>query len=244
MKKDTIFNEASFAPGDFSFNKNVVEVFDDMISRSVPFYNYLLQAIVFSLFRLLKDSKKLAVYDLGASTGALMQVLQQYCYGAKQVDYYAVDSSLDMLAVLNENRYLYDLGKVVTIEHDLNKFFKFGQVDVVVLNLILQFLTVESRLPLLKNIFESLSPGGVCFFVEKCVQQDDFIQDLFVQNYHQYKLKQGYSVDEIKNKDIALSGVLNPLFVQDNVDLLKDAGFTAVYPFYQWFNFIGLIAIK
>jgi len=38
MSKDEIFKDASRPIGDFSFNKEVATVFDDMLHRSVPYY--------------------------------------------------------------------------------------------------------------------------------------------------------------------------------------------------------------
>ena len=38
QEKDKIFDTPE-SMGDFKFNKNVAQVFDDMVSRSVPFYN-------------------------------------------------------------------------------------------------------------------------------------------------------------------------------------------------------------
>ena len=37
--KDKIFNKKKMKISDFKFDKKVASAFDDMISRSVPFYN-------------------------------------------------------------------------------------------------------------------------------------------------------------------------------------------------------------
>ena len=38
MKKDRIFSSSSSGSNDFQFTTEVAEVFDDMVTRSIPFY--------------------------------------------------------------------------------------------------------------------------------------------------------------------------------------------------------------
>jgi tRNA (cmo5U34)-methyltransferase len=49
---------------------------------------------------------------------------------------------------------------------------------------------------------------------------------------------------EIANKREALENVLVPLTIQENIDLLIEAGFTRVETFFQWFNFVSFVAYK
>ena len=57
-------------------------------------------------------------------------------------------------------------------------------------------------------------------------------------------MRRGYSELEISNKREALENVLVPLTIQENSDLLVQAGFTSVETFFQWFNFVSFVANK
>ncbi len=67
--KDTLFNIDSVEE-DFVFNERVVEVFDDMLDRSIPFY----KEVIGSAARLLDIYLNTddTVYDLGCSTGTTL----------------------------------------------------------------------------------------------------------------------------------------------------------------------------
>ena len=87
-------------------------------------------------------------------------------------------------------------------------------------------------------------PGGVVIIVEKIIQSDQTVQSFYKGTYHSYKKKQGYSHEEIANKDLALDTVLQPLTYDQNRQLLLSAGFKSVHIFFQWYNFVGFIAVK
>ena len=140
MEKDTLFQSEFFKPGEFEFSKPVVTVFDDMISRSVPFYTQLIQAIGLTSLHFSKNKSKFKLYDLGCSTGALLQVLMSLTQPNQFFEYIGVDLSVDMLAQLIEKSSKFNQCKITTIEHNLNFPIHIKNADSVVLNLVLQFL--------------------------------------------------------------------------------------------------------
>jgi len=79
---------------------------------------------------------------------------------------------------------------------------------------------------------------------EKVICQDKELDQQFLDSYHRYKKRRGYSELEIANKREALENVLVPLTIQENYDLLVQAGFTRVETFFQWFNFVSFVACK
>ena len=64
------------------------------------------------------------------------------------------------------------------------------------------------------------------------------------QIYHEFKLQQGFSEEEILNKQRSLKGVLEPFSTQGNLDLMKRAGFVDVMSAMKWVCFEGFLAIK
>ena len=65
--KDEVYRETQEAIGDFTFGEKVVSVFDDMVGRSVPFYDEMQRMITeLATDFATPDSN---IYDLGCSTG-------------------------------------------------------------------------------------------------------------------------------------------------------------------------------
>lgn len=80
--------------------------------------------------------------------------------------------------------------------------------------------------------------------VEKLVARDSMINRLYIDLYYNFKKRQGYSKHEILKKREALENILVPYRVEENLELLKKAGFLKTDVFFKWYNFAGFIAIK
>jgi len=116
--------------------------------------------------------------------------------------------------------------------------------SLVVINFTLQFLAPESRLDLLKNIFQGLLPGGVLILSEKLVFKDQKENQLQIDWHLSSKRANGYSDMEISQKRAALENVLIPDTFDQHQQRLKEAGFSQSYQWFQCFNFASLIALK
>jgi len=178
MTRDTLFQKGHTF-GKFEFNEQVADVFDDMLDRSVPFYEQVIKMITRILGQILQDGD--TVYDLGCSTGATL---------------------LELVRSLDPQKYF------------------------------------------LKKIHACLRRDGALILSEKVICQDDHLNQAYLESYHQYKKERGYSELEIANKREALEDVLIPLTIQKNCDLLLEAGFRNVETFFQWFNFVSIVAVK
>lgn len=53
-----------------------------------------------------------------------------------------------------------------------------------------------------------------------------------------------FTSDEILDKEKDLRSIMNPVTQQDNIELLKKAGFKTIEPFFQSLNFKGYICKK
>src|SRR5215213_9403739 len=73
---DDIFAEPSNRPTDFAFDATTVRVFDNMVSRSVPFYGEIqrMTAELAEEFAVPGST----VYDLGCSTGTTLRALEPH----------------------------------------------------------------------------------------------------------------------------------------------------------------------
>jgi tRNA (cmo5U34)-methyltransferase len=240
MARDTLFNTKTPAEK-FSFNEGVAEVFDDMLDRSVPFYQLVIEMTAEILGRSLQAGD--SVYDLGCSTGTTLLYLARILH-SKNLRFVGVDNSQAMLDKAARKARMFSMGdRIVFSDMDITRTVISG-AGAVILNYTLQFIQPAVRLEFLKNIHNGLRPGGVLVLSEKVVSRDQAINGHFMDSYHQYKKRRGYSELEIANKREALENVLIPLSVRENLEMLSQAGFSRAETFFQWFNFVSFLACK
>src|SRR5690554_1546338 len=94
-KKDAIFAEPLPQVSDFVFDDTVVEVFPDMINRSVPGYQSILQGIGQLTKRFGQAQSNL--YDLGCSLGAATLAMRQNVDHLQAVQLIGIDNSAAMV---------------------------------------------------------------------------------------------------------------------------------------------------
>ncbi len=238
--KDTLFAVESVQE-DFVFNDRVVEVFDDMLDRSVPFYRQVISATAQLLDRLLSDGDE--IIDLGCSTGTALIELSRLL-NHKKLAYTGVDNSPAMLEKARLKAELYSKSSFFTfIEQDITQLHC-PDTDAFILNYTLQFIRPMQRANFVRHLFDSLRPGGVLVLSEKTITKDTRLNREFIDIYHDFKKEMGYSELEIAKKREALENVLIPFSVDENLTMLDQAGFSSVQTFFQWFNFTSFIAVK
>jgi tRNA (cmo5U34)-methyltransferase len=237
VRRDAIFRDAR-PIADFAFNAETASVFEDMLERSVPFYGEMQRMLAELAADFAVDGT--AVYDLGSSTGTTLRALDQL---PQDVTLVGVDSSPAML-----DRARADLG---TLRHrvelecaDLNQALRITNASVVVMSLTLQFVRPLHRERILREISDGLQHNGCLLMIEKVVTQESMLNRLYIQNYYEFKRRNGYSSMEIAQKREALENVLIPYRLEENDEMLRRAGFRSVDVFFKWYNFCGLIALK
>ncbi len=233
--KDRLFQDAHFPTDRFQFDDRVASVFDNMVSRSVPFYGDIQHLLVHLAVAVAQPGA--TIYDLGCSTGTTLAILEPMV--SPNVGLVGWDYSDSMLAKAREKL----AGTRIELAiQDLNAPFQLTRPSVVILNLVLQFLQPERRLAVLREIRHSLMPGGVVLIVEKVLPNTPALRPLYTELYHDFKRRNGYTNDEISRKAIALQSTLIPLTSSENMASLSEAGFSTVEPFFQWVQFFGVMA--
>lgn len=231
--KDKLFKEQK---GDkqFAFTKAVADVFDDMACRSIPLYEGVQKEIAGIVAARTKGIDG-SILDLGCSTGYTLELVRNLT----EAPLIGVDSSIDMI----EKATLRLKGlEAVTLHCFDVREFRIPTLSAAILNYILQFLPISDRLPILRSIFDALSPGGVILVSEKTVSSAN--SDLYNELYWDMKRRNGYSEEEIRNKHRALEGVLVPLTADENISLLKGAGFKNTTQIFRGYQFVTLIGEK
>jgi tRNA (cmo5U34)-methyltransferase len=241
--KDRLYDNPVDEVRDFVFDERVVRVFPDMIDRSVPGYGLIVPMLGLLARRYAQDDSVL--YDLGCSLGAVALAMSQ-AVRARNTRIVAVDNSAAMIARLQETLGAAEAHGAVPI-HPVCEDVRDTRVEnasVVALNFTLQFVSLGSRLALLSNIADGLRPGGVLLLSEKIRFEDRREQSLQTTWHHDFKQAQGYTELEISRKRDALENVLQPESLLEHRERLRAAGFRAVYPWFQAFNFISLAAFR
>jgi tRNA (cmo5U34)-methyltransferase len=238
--KDTIFRGTE-SVADFSFGANVASVFDDMLDRSVPFY----QEIQRMISEMAADFavSGTSIYDLGCSTGNTLLNLEKVT--PKGVKFIGIDYSQEMLTRCSQKlvargfQHPYEL-----ICGDLNQGVNIHNASVVMMVLTLQFVRPLYRDTLVKTILQGLAENGCLILVEKILGEDSVFNRLFIKYYYEMKKKHGYTEMEIAKKREALENVLVPYKLMENREMILRAGFRYCDVFFKWYNFCGMIAVK
>ena len=238
--KDTLFN-IDCVPEDFVFNERVVEVFDDMLDRSIPFYHEVIKASAQLLDSFLHPGD--TVYDLGCSTGTSL-LMFNHLLGHKNLHFIGLDNSGPMLDKARLKAELHSQQNSVSFALEDIISFDHPGAGGIILHYTLQFIRPLQRPAFLTRLFDSLRPGGVLLISEKVISHDRHLNRQFIDKYHQYKKSRGYSELEIAKKREALENVLIPFSVEENQAMLRKVGFSSIETFFRWFNFASFVAIK
>ena len=238
--RDTLFNIKTVAE-DFTFNERVVEVFDDMLERSVPFYRQVIDGQAQLLDDFLEPGD--TVYDLGCSTGTTLLELARLLE-AKNLQFIGIDNSSPMLDKARLKAELYRKQQSLSFLLEDITAFNHANAGCIILNYTLQFIRPLQRESFLQRLFHTLRPGGIILISEKVINHDRRLNRAFIDIYHQFKKTRGYSELEIARKREALENVLIPFSIEENTTMLKKSGFVSVETYFQWFNFTSFVARK
>lgn len=241
VPSDRLFAEPKTRPTDFRFDESTVRVFDNMVSRSVPFYGEI-QRMTCELAAEFAAPES-TLYDLGCSTGTTLRALDTWV--DPSVRFVGYDNSPEMVeraeARLREMRP--ERGRDIRLV-DVHQPFAIEDASVTVMLFTLQFVRPLHRERVIRTIADGTRPQGALILAEKVIETDSLFNRLFIDNYYDMKRRHGYSEMEISQKREALENVLVPYQMDENRDLLLRCGFTKFQEFFRWYNFTGMIAVK
>jgi tRNA (cmo5U34)-methyltransferase len=211
----------------FSFDS--VKDFDNHINNSIKGYD-LLDYLILNLCSFFTKEQTIVI-DLGCTTGRLLDKINKK-YNSKCIGYDVIDSQF----IKETNCEL--------IKQDIsNKEFILQKSNIILSVFTLQFIDINKRIEILKKVYHSLTINGAFIFCEKEICNDGVIQECFTFSNYDNK-KQSFTADEILNKEVDLRKLMNNLNSNQNIELLKEAGFNIIEPFFQSLNFKGYICRK
>lgn len=224
--------------GAWKFNAEVAEVFEDMISRSIPDYDNMRDLTSRLAARFLSPGT--SIIDLGCSTGMALESVIMSRNDLTQ--FLLCDTSEPMLAICKKK---YE-GKtnVQVLKHDIRNGMPARNCSVILSCLTLQFVPIEYRQQILEDAYDSLLHGGALLMVEKVLGYSNTIDTAMRQEYYDIKRENSYTEEQIAEKRKSLEGTLVPLTEYANRQMLTAAGFEIVDCYWRYLNFCGLIAIR
>ena len=247
-RKDRVYAKPGMKGRPFEFNESVAHVFDDMASRSIPFYSQV-EGMTASLAATFWQNDTL-VYDLGCSTATCSLLV---CDEIRRVhgmvpggfEIQAVDSSAPMCREAEEKVKAAGIGAgTVHIRHGDIMDIDIRNASVVIMNYTLQFIPPLKREMLIRKIFDGLTDNGVFLVSDKTFQTHTDISRIFIDKYYDYKRMNGYSELEISQKREALENVLVPYHIGEEQALFQKCGFGSVDIYFSWYNFTSFICVK
>ncbi len=239
--KDSLYANPLGEISAFTFDEAVVNVFPDMIRRSVPGYAAIISAIGLLAGRF--SQKNSICYDLGCSLGAAtLAMREQITVEACKI--IAVDNSEAMISRFKRNLEADPSKPAVEVVCADIRQIGIERASVVVLNFTLQFIPIEDRAHLLSKIYQGMQPGGVLILSEKLRFDDQRQQSLQTDMHEHFKKMQGYSDLEISQKRTALENVLLAEPFSLHQKRLLEAGFSSAEIWFQYFNFASMLALK
>jgi len=240
-KPDTLFSKPLDQIAPFRFDQSVVEVFPDMIKRSVPGYQTIVSMTGVLASRYAQADSH--IYDLGCSLGASTLAMRQQPLpaGCKII---GIDNSPAMIdrcqSVLETDTN--DTSVELRCEDLLNS--DYDNASVIVLNFTLQFVRPEFRDALMRKLVASLRPGGCIVISEKVQFSEPELDELNIALHHEFKLRNGYSELEVAQKRASIENVLIRDTIETHRQRLIDAGCNSCNVWFQCFNFASMVALK
>lgn len=243
QQRDRLFSEARQRIDDFDFGPKTSAVFDDMLDRSVPFYQEIQRMVAEVAVDFAAPDTN--IYDLGCSTATTMMQIERGLPAGQKVRFVGIDSSKEMLEVAERKLAESQFRSEYSLEEgDLNGPILIQNASVVLLVLTLQFVRPLYREHLIQSIYDGLEPNGCLILVEKVLGENSTFNRLFINHYYELKKRNGYSQLEIAQKREALENVLIPYRLEENKELLRGRGFRHIDVFFKWYNFCAMVAMK
>ena len=171
-KPDTLYATPHASLARFAFDEHVVEVFPDMIQRSVPGYATIIAMTGVMAGKYAQTASN--CYDLGCSLGASTLAMAREI-GERNCQIIGVDNSSAMISRCED--YIADIPQSISLRCENIQDTQITNASVVVLNFTLQFVPAEQRAALIQTISDAMRPGGILILSEKIQFSDPHLQE-------------------------------------------------------------------
>jgi tRNA (cmo5U34)-methyltransferase len=222
---------------DWSFDGSTTENFDDHIERSVFDYSEFHESIVsLANFFIRKNTE---IIDVGTSTGTLIYKMYNECINRNN-NYIGIDKEDDMIQTCKDR---YNTGDDLSFLKKNALDMDYSQASVVTICLTLQFMSIKNRKELVRRIYHDIDEGSVVFILEKVKTNQPDLHDAYTSLHYDKKRREGFSDEDILNKERSLRGVMKPITQSRNIEILDNIGYQVDIA-KKMMNFSLMVAIK
>lgn len=227
-------------PDKFEFDTEVAEVFPDMAVRSIPNFLQAHKAHARIAEALMFSHGRLRVLDAGASRGHFIQAIRQTSHHRPSI--VALDYSEAMVEHLKRD---YRKGVEVRLcDMSSPEFLNSDETfDVINASYVLQFIPLNCQDAVLRKLCNMVRPGGLLFFGAKMAVHGE-LGALLQDEYIRWRMRQGYSREEIEAKTAALK---NSMWLRSHAAieyLLTSGGMVDITKSYVHTLFTNYVCIK
>lgn len=239
LTKESVDELITALPGNWRFDHEVVQAFDEHVRRSVPFYDQV-QIMISDISEwFVRDGT--TIYDLGTSTGETIYRLKDKHRSKKNIRYIGIDNSLPML---EKARIKCGDENVQFLHQNIISVTEFPSAGLVTAIYSLQFLPLSERRIVVERVSRDLYEGGAFIIVEKVRAESSYFEDIWLELYWDMKQSSGLNSEQVLSKAKSLRGILIPLTLSENIKMLEESGFVIIDIFMKWYNFVGIVAVK
>jgi len=218
-------NEKNF---DFSSIKN----FDAHIENSIKGYGELVQDIQ-NLSEYFVEANT-NVYDVGCSSGKLVYDLAKKHTTANVI---GIEKEGNFTKALeNNNNALFKKMDLFDVENMTN-------ASLITSVFTMQFIPQHKRFKAVQKVYNSMNYGAGFIFCEKMLAESSKLQDILSFMYYDHK-REHFSDTEILDKEYDLRHQMKLYTLDENIQMLRDAGFRKIEIFWKRYTFTGILAIK
>lgn len=233
----------------FEFDREVSEIFPDMARRSIPNYNefHALHARIV-LKNFLPEGA--AVLDVGASRAAFFVALSlaaiHYNLPLPKFTYTALDNSAGMCELTRQEMLPYENVEVQFADVEDDAFMqRIEQYDVINCTYVIQFLSPRNQERVIRKMISMLKPGGVLILGQKdFTHTGDLLGNAAHESYLEWRVKNGYSREEIAAKTEALKNSMWAMEHDDLLAILRDCRVSEIVPTTRTLMFNTLMCRK
>lgn len=206
------------------FDKKVAENFDHIAQDNIPNYDIVINKCLKIANK--KFGASARIIDVGSATGYTLR----RCYEQGFNNLTGIECSKDMIDAS------WTSSEISIIHSDVFPE-SLGKFDVVMANWVIHF--IKDRLSYLESIYQHLDDNGVLVITEKVSASE-----LSTSLYHDFKLENGLSKEEIRLKSLSIKNILTPKPITWYFDVLREIGFHHVELIDASFSFATILAFK
>lgn len=232
-------NSISVSAGQqWSFDNDVPYHFDEHVQQSIPLYHEGHELVSFLSDFFIKDNS--VFYEIGSSTGTLINRIYDRHSNKKNTRFIGIEPISKMI-LQSEKR---SEGLPIEYLKDSVENISLEPCDFIASYYCLQFISSENRKKACVKLYEALTSGGALALFEKEVIDNSRNNEMIESCYIKFKLRNGFSVNEVLSKKFSLEGVMRPNTEHENKKMLVEVGFKQIETIMKYGEFHGYLCIK